>query len=80
MPRLHLLPSRISKFSISKPRGGIPPAHAYGARGHVGGMSSLCLLPKILHLLKNFLRTLYTIIEIMDSMIAGSMTDCYSRK
>ena len=48
--------------------------------GYAGGMSSLCLLPKILHLLKNFLRTLYTIIEIMDSTIAGSMIDCYSRK
>ena len=64
MPRLHLLPSRISKFSVGGPqdphqrRGGTPPAHAYGARGHAGGMSSLHLLPKILHLLKNFLKTL----------------------
>ena len=42
MPRLHLLPSRISKV--------------YGPPDC--GMSSVHLLPKILHLLKNFLRTL----------------------
>lgn len=68
MPRLHLLPSRISKFSfvsLSQPRGGTLPSrthppHTYGALGHACGMSSLHLLPKILHLLKNFLRTLNT--------------------
>ena len=60
MPRLHLLPSRISKFS-----GGGPPANKEGGIPHLGftpahacGMSSLRLLPKILHLLKNFWRTL----------------------
>jgi hypothetical protein len=39
MPRLHLLPSRISKFSEGRPcqlRGGTSPSrtHAYDARGH----------------------------------------------
>ena len=70
MPRLHLLPSRISKFSGGEPqdppptkKGGTPlldspPTHAYGARGHACGMSSLHLPPKILHLLKNIFRTL----------------------
>ena len=64
MPRLHLLPSRISKFSGVRTPG--PPAnlegghtpHSYGTRGHACGMSSLRLLPKILHLLKHFFRTL----------------------
>ena len=56
MPRLHLLPSRISKLSgpPPQPRGGKPPS-----RTQACGMSSLQLLPKILHLPKNFLRTLY---------------------
>ena len=39
MPRLHLLPSRISKLPRTprQQRGGTPPSrtHAYGARGHV---------------------------------------------
>ena len=75
MSRLHLLPSRISQFSgrgsldPHQPRGGNSPLglthpHAYGARGHACGMSSLRLLPKICHLLKNFLRTLHTYICI----------------
>ena len=60
MPRLHLLPSRISKFSAGgppdPPRGGKPPSltHPLGAQGHAEhacGMSSFRLLPKILHLL-----------------------------
>ena len=62
MPRLHLLPSRISKFSAGGPPDppptksgdttvGLTPSHAYGARGHACGMSSFRLLPKILHLL-----------------------------
>jgi hypothetical protein len=63
MPRLHLLPSRISKFSAGGPptnqEGGHHPLWlAYSARVHATGMSSFRLLPKILHLLKNFLRTL----------------------
>ena len=69
MSRLHLLPSRISKLPRTprQQRGGTPPSrtHAYGARGHAYGMSSLRLFPKILHLLKNFLRTLH----ILASMI-----------
>ena len=68
--RLHLLPSRISNYTGGGPpdpppikRGDTPlsdspPAHAYGTRGHAYSMSSLRLLPKILHLLKYFLRTL----------------------
>jgi hypothetical protein len=59
MPRLHLLPSRISKFSVGGPptnqEGGHHPLGlAYGGRGHAShacGMSSFHLLPKILHLL-----------------------------
>jgi hypothetical protein len=68
MPRLHLLPSRISKFSGPPPsqtRGGKPPSHAYSTRGHATGMFSLRLLPKIIHLLKNFLRTLVPAIKIL---------------
>jgi hypothetical protein len=56
MPRLHLLPSRISKFY----RGGPPPTKRGDTPSctHPCGMSSLHLLPKILHLIKYFLRTL----------------------
>ena len=68
MPRLHLLPSSISKFYGGEPPD--PPANQEGdhtplglapTQGHASGMSSLHLLPKILHLLKNFLRTLHFI-------------------
>ena len=54
-----------SKFSWTpcQPRGGASPAHAYGA---LGGMSSLRLLPKILHLLENFLRTLLTTLGLTE--------------
>ena len=62
MPRLHLLPSRISNFSRGEhpdpphqPRGGAPPP----SPSRCSGTCSLHLLPKILHLLKNFLRTLH---------------------
>ena len=57
MPRLHLLPSRISKFSGPPPtkRGEMPlqdsPPRSCIQRS---GMSNLHLLPKILHLLKLF--------------------------
>ena len=61
MPRLHLLPSRISKFSgppTNKEGGGHPLSDSPLSSLRLTGMSSLRLLPKILHLLKNFLRTL----------------------
>jgi len=61
MPKLHLLPSRPpSTKRGDTPLLDSPPAHAYGVREHACGMSSLHLLTKILHLLKNFLRTLYS--------------------
>jgi hypothetical protein len=62
MSRLHLLPSRISKFSgpPTNQEGGRclsrthPHAHAYSARG----CPISTYFQKILHLLKNLLRTL----------------------
>ena len=75
MPRLHLLPSRISKYygeDLDPPptkRGytplsdSPPPLTPMALRY----MSSLRLLPKILHLLKNFLRTLICSIHITET-------------